>query len=155
MAVQPIPAGQEACIPYLAIKGAAKAIEFYTRAFGAVELSRVSMPGDMIGHAELKIGDARIMIADEFPDYGFLGPESIGGSPVTLHVYVENVDAFVERAAAQGLKVLQPVKTQFYGDRSGKFQDPFGHVWSFATHLEDVSNEEIEKRAAAMFGGGG
>lgn len=153
MAVQPIPKDQDAAIPYLAIQGAAKALEFYQRAFGAEELMRISMPGGAIGHAELTIGNARIMVADEFPDFGFLAPPSIGGSPVTIHVYVADVDSFAAKAVAEGLTVLSEVKTQFYGDRSGKFQDPFGHIWSFATHVEDVPNDEVERRAAQMFGG--
>ena len=154
MAVQPIPQDQDAAIPYLAIQGAGNAIEFYKRAFGARELSRVSMPGGAVGHAEMVIGNARFMIADEFPDFGFLAPPSIGGTPVTIHVYLEDVDSFAKHAIAEGLKELRGIETHFYGDRGGKYQDPFGHIWSFSTHVEDVSNEEIERRAANMFGGG-
>lgn len=155
MAVQVIPDGQDAAIPYLCVQNAAQAIDFYRRAFGAKELMRVGMPGGSVGHAEMTIGNARFMLADEFPDFGFLAPPSIGGSPVTIHVYVPDVDGFTKQAIAEGLTVLSAVQTQFYGDRSGKFQDPFGHIWSFATHVEDVSNEEIERRAAQKFGGAG
>jgi len=107
----------------------------------------------MIGHAEMKIGNAVFMLADEFPDMGALSPESIGGTAVSLMIYVENVDEFTNRAVTEGLKVLRPVKDQFYGDRSGQFQDPFGHRWVFATHIEDVSPEEMKSRAAKLFGG--
>jgi PhnB protein len=153
MAVSPIPKDQDAAIPYLCIQNAASAIEFYQRAFGAKELMRIGMPGGTIGHAEMTIGNARIMIADEFPDYGFLAPPTVGGSPVTIHVYVEDIDSFAKKAVSEGLIELSPVQTQFYGDRSGKFRDPFGHIWSFATHVEDVPNDEVERRAAQMFGG--
>lgn len=155
MAVQPIPKDQDAAIPYLAVQGGAQAIEFYQRAFGAKELSRVNMPGGGIGHAELVIGNARFMLADEFPDFNFLAPPSVGGTPVTIHVYVEDVDRFAKHAVREGLKELKAIETHFYGDRGGKYQDPFGHIWSFSTHVEDVSNEEIERRAAEMFGGAG
>ena len=150
--VQAIPAGYEGVTPYLVCKNAEVAIEFYKRAFGAEELFRIGSPG-MVGHAELKIGNAIFMLADEHPDMGIFGPETIGGSPVSLLVYTADVDAFTERAVAEGLTVLRPVVDQFYGDRSGQFKDPFGHVWSFATHTEDVSPEEMNNRAAAMYGG--
>ena len=147
-----IPAGYEGVTPYLVCKNAESAIEFYKRAFGAEELFRIGSPGT-VGHAELKIGNAIFMLADEHPDMGILGPETIGGSPVSLLVYTADVDAFAEKAVAEGLTVLRPVADQFYGDRSGQFKDPFGHVWSFATHQEDVSPEEMNSRAAAMYGG--
>ena len=150
--VQAIPAGYEGVTPYLVCKNAEAAIEFYKRAFGAEELFRIGSPG-MVGHAELKIGNAIFMLADEHPDMGIFGPETIGGSPVSLLVYTADVDTFTERAVAEGLTVLRPVADQFYGDRSGQFKDPFGHMWSFATHKEDVSPEEMNNRAAAMYGG--
>ena len=150
--VQAIPAGYEGVTPYLVCKNAEAAIEFYKRAFGAEELFRIGSPG-MVGHAELKIGNAIFMLADEHPDMGIFGPETIGGSPVSLLVYTADVDTFTERAVAEGLTVLRPVADQFYGDRSGQFKDPFGHMWSFATHREDVSPEEMNNRAAAMYGG--
>jgi len=150
--VRPVPAGYEGITPYLICRGAEAAIDFYKRAFGAQELFRIGSPG-MIGHAEMKIGNAVFMLADEFPDMGALSPESIGGTAVSLMIYVENVDEFTNRAVTEGLKVLRPVKDQFYGDRSGQFQDPFGHRWVFATHIEDVSPEEMKSRAAKLFGG--
>jgi PhnB protein len=150
--VQAIPEGFEGATPYLSINGAAEAIEFYKKAFGAVETMRLAQPDGRIGHAELKIGKASIMLADEFADIGFLSPKSLGGSPVTIHIYVEDVDALAARAQAAGAKVLRAVANRFYGDRVGKFEDPFGHVWSFATHVEDVSREEMGERAAAAHG---
>ena len=151
-AVNPIPKGYEGVTPYLICKNAEAAIDFYKRAFGAEELFSIGSPG-MVGHAELKVGNAIFMMADEFPDMGAVSPETVGGTPVTLMIYIEDVDAFTEKAVAEGLAVLRPVKDQFYGDRSGQFKDPFGHVWSFATHIEDVSPEEMNNRAAAAFGG--
>lgn len=150
-AVNPIPKGYEGVTPYLICKNAEAAIDFYKRAFGAEELFRIGSPG-MVGHAELKVGNAIFMMADEHPDMGAVSPETVGGSPVTLMIYIQDVDAFTEKAIAEGLTVLRPVKNQFYGDRSGQFKDPFGHVWSFATHIEDVSPEEMNNRAAAAFG---
>lgn len=150
--VKAIPEGYEGASPYLICKNAEAAIDFYTRAFGAVELFRIGSPG-MVGHAEMKIGKAIIMLADEHPDIGAVSPETLGGTPVQLLVYVEDVDAFTAKAVAEGLTVLRPVEDQFYGDRSGQFKDPFGHVWSFATHIEDVSPEEMNNRAAAAYGG--
>jgi PhnB protein len=150
MAVKPIPEGYHAVIPYLAIKGAADAIEFYKKAFGATELMRLAQPDGRIGHAELAIGDSRVMLADEHPEMDFRSPRSIGGSPVMLHLYVEDVDTVVGRAVAAGAKVLRPVQDQFYGDRSGTIADPYGHVWHVATHKEDLSQEEIGRRAAAQ-----
>jgi PhnB protein len=151
--VKAVPDGYEGATPYLICRNAEAAIDFYTRAFGATELFRIGEPG-MVGHAEIKLGASIIMLADEFPPLGALSPETIGGSPVSLMVYVENVDEFTEKAIAEGLQVLRPVEDQFYGDRVGHFVDPFGHKWSFATHLEDVTPEEIGRRAAERFGGG-
>ncbi|MGQ0542528.1 MAG: VOC family protein [Blastocatellia bacterium] len=150
--VSPIPKGYEGVTPYLICKNAEAAIDFYQRAFSAEELFRIGSPG-MVGHAELKIGNAIIMMADEFPQMGSVSPETVGGTPVHLMIYVEDVDAFTEKAISEGLQVLRPVSDQFYGDRSGQFKDPFGHVWAFATHIEDVSPEEMNTRAAAMHGG--
>lgn len=152
--VKAIPDGYEGITPYLICKNAVAAIDFYTRAFGATELFRIGEPG-MIGHAELKLGNSIIMLADEFPQMGALGPETIGGTPLSLMFYVEDIDAFTEKAIAEGLEVMHRVEDQFYGDRSGQFKDPFGHVWVFATHTEDVTPEEINARAAAKHGAGG
>ena len=150
--VSAIPAGYEGVTPYLICRNAAAAIDFYKRAFGAEELFRIGND-EVVGHAELKLGNAIIMLADEHPSMGAVGPETIGGSPVSLMIYVENVDEFTEKAIAEGLQVLKPVQDQFYGDRSGQFKDPFGHLWAFATHIEDVSPAELNERAAAMYGG--
>jgi PhnB protein len=147
--VNPIPEGYHAITPYLCIKGAASAIEFYKRALGATETMRMPHPDGRVAHAELKIGSAKIMLADEFPEMGVLSPTTIGGTPVTLHMYVQDVDALVTKATAEGLKVLRPVQDQFYGDRGGKFEDPYGHHWWIATHKEDVAPDEMAKRAAA------
>ena len=152
--VKAIPEGWEGATPYLSIKGAAAAIEFYKKAFGATETMRMTGPDGRIGHAELMIGKAHIMVADEHPEIGFRSPQTLGGSPVTIHLYVEDVDALAARAEAAGAKVRRPVADQFYGDRGGQFEDPFGHVWYFATHKEDVSHEEMQKRAAAYTVGG-
>jgi PhnB protein len=152
--VKAILEGFEGATPYLSIKGAADAIEFYKKAFGATEIMRMAGPDGRIGHAELKIGKAKFMLADEHPEIGFLSPRTLGGSPVTIHVYVEDVDALATQAEAAGAKLRRPVADQFYGDRTGQFEDPFGHVWHFATHKEDVSNEEMKKRAAAFAAGG-
>lgn len=152
MSVKPIPDGYEGITPYLICKDATAAIDFYKRAFGAEELFRIGEPG-MIGHCEMKLGKAIWMMADEFPDMGIRGPQTIGGTPVTLYIYVEDVDAFTEKAVAEGLKVLKPVSDQFYGDRSGHFEDPFGHHWGFATHKEDLTPEELDARAKAAHGG--
>lgn len=149
--VKPIPSGYEGITPYLICKNAESAIEFYKRAFGAEELFRIGPPG-MVGHAEMKIGNAIFMLADEFPDMGAVSPQTIGGTPVSLYIYVEDVDGFTEKAVAEGLKVLKPVADQFYGDRSGHFEDPFGHQWGFATHKEDLTPEELNERAKAAHG---
>ncbi|HEX9287751.1 MAG TPA: VOC family protein [Thermoanaerobaculia bacterium] len=151
--VKTIPEGYHSVTPYLCIDGAAEAIEFYKKAFGAKELSRMPAPGGKVGHAEVQIGDSHVMLADEFPEMGFRSPKSVGGTPVMMHLYVEDVDATVTRAASAGAKVVRAVEDQFYGDRGGKIEDPFGHSWYVSTHVEDVSPEELEKRAAAMFAG--
>jgi PhnB protein len=147
--VRPIPEGYETPTPYLIVDGAAAAIDFYKTAFGATEIMRMPNPDGKIGHADLMIGGGHIMLADASPDMGVRGPEAFGGSPVSLCIYVEDVDRVVGRAVAAGAKLTRPVADQFYGDRTGGLTDPFGHSWYFMTHVEDVSNEEMEKRAAA------
>ncbi|MGW6392946.1 VOC family protein [Streptomyces sp. NPDC055103] len=149
MAVQPIPEGYPRVTPYLCVDGAAAAIDFYVSVLGAVERMRMPAPGGAIGHAELTLGNSVVMLADEFPDMGFRSPKAVGGTPVTLHVYVEDVDAVFAKALARGAKELSPVKDEFYGDRTGQLEDPFGHRWNLATHVEDVPEEEMEKRAKA------
>ena len=146
---KPVPDGYHTATPYLIVNGAAQAIEFYKKAFGATELMRMPQPGGKIGHAEIKIGDSPIMLADESPDVGARSPQSIGGSPVSIMLYVEDVDRIFSQAVAAGAKVKRPVADQFYGDRTGGIEDPFGHLWYIATHKEDVSPEEMRKRAAA------
>jgi PhnB protein len=151
MPVQPIPVGYHTVTPYLVIKGAAKALEFYKKAFGATEHLCLPQPGGKVAHAEIKIGDSIIMLADEVPEMGFLGPQSVGDkTPVSILLYVEDVDARFKPAIAAGGRELRPLADQFYGDRSGTLVDPFGHVWTIATHVEDVSQEEVERRMAAM-----
>ncbi|HEY2456819.1 MAG TPA: VOC family protein [Candidatus Acidoferrum sp.] len=147
--VKPIPEGYHTATPYLIVTGAAKAIEFYKSAFGADEIMRMPQPDGRIGHAEIKIGDSTIMLADEFPEMGARSPQSLGGSPVSILLYVEDVDTVFAQAVAAGAKVQRPLADQFYGDRTGGVTDPFGHVWYIATHTEDVSEEEMKKRAAA------
>ena len=149
MPVSPIPEGYHSVTPYLVMKNAAAAIEFYKKAFGAVELLRMAAPGGKIGHAEIKIGDSPVMLADEYPDMGFKGPESLGGTPVSLMIYVDDVDKIYPQAIAAGGKEVRPLQNQFYGDRSGTLTDPFGHVWTISTHVEDVPEEELAKRAEA------
>jgi PhnB protein len=155
---KPIPEGYHSVTPYLIIRGAAAAIEFYTKAFGATELFRFPAPDGKIGHAEIKIGDSPIMLADEYPDMGYKGPQTLGGSPVSLMIYVDDVDTVFDRAVAAGAKTREAVSDKFYGDRIGTLEDPFGHVWHVSTHKEDVSVEEMERRAkaagAAASGGG-
>lgn len=151
--VKPIPEGYHTVTPYLIVKGAARAIDFYARAFGAKELFRMAQPDGRVGHAELQIGDSRVMLADEYPEIGAKSPQAYGGSAVTIHLYVPDVDAVVERAVAAGAQLTRPVADQFYGDRNGGVTDPFGHAWFVSTHVEDVSPEEIERRAAAQHGG--
>ena len=151
--VEAIPAEYAGVTPYLSVNDAAAAIEFYKKGFGATELMRLPGPDGKIGHAEVRIGKAIVMLADEHPEDGHLSPRTLGGSTVKLHMYVEDVDAFFETAVAAGAKVLIPIADQFYGDRSGRLEDPFGHVWLVSTHIEDVSHEEIARRAAAMVQG--
>jgi PhnB protein len=151
---KPIPDGYPRVTPYLCVDGAAAAIDFYTKVLGAAEKVRMAAPGGKIGHAELSLGDSILMLADEHPEVGFLGPKSVGGTPVTISVYVENVDEVFERAVAQGASAERPIEDQFYGDRTGQFQDPFGHRWHVATHVEDVPPEEMEKRAADAMAAG-
>ena len=146
--VNPIPEGYRRVTPYLIVDGGAAAIEFYASVFGATERMRMDAPEGRIGHAELEIGDSVIMLADEHPEVNARGPRSIGGTPVSLHMYVEDVDSVFERAIEVGAKPLRPVEDQFYGDRSGQFEDPFGHKWNVASHVEDVSPEEMSKRMA-------
>ncbi|MFY9792851.1 MAG: VOC family protein [Candidatus Sulfotelmatobacter sp.] len=143
-----IPKDYNSVTPYLIIKGAAQAIEYYKKVFGATETVRMNGPDGKVGHAELKIGDSHIMLADENPSMGLghTSPATIGASPVSLYVYLPDVDRVVALAAAEGAKILKPVEDQFYGDRSGFFQDPFGHLWGVATHVEDVSPEEMKER---------
>ena len=151
--VKPIPAGYHSVTPYLIIKGAAKALDFYRKAFGATELFRMATPDGQVGHAEIMIGDSHVMLADE-PDPtqmpGYKGPKSLGGTPVSLMIYIEDVDSVFARSIGAGGKVMREVQDQFYGDRTGTFEDPFGHVWTVATHKEDLSPEEIERRAREM-----
>jgi len=151
MPVKPIPDGYHSVTPYLAVKQAADAIEFYRRAFGAKERMRLVSPDGKVGHAELEIGDSVIMIADEQPDMNFRSPAALEGASVTLHLYVKDVDSSFGKATAAGAKPVQAVQDQFYGDRSGTVRDPFGHVWHIATHKEDVAPEEIARRAEAKF----
>ena len=145
--VKPVPEGYHSITPYLVVNDAAGAIEFYKTAFGASELMRMAAPNGRIGHAELRIGDSRIMLADEFSEMGARSARTIGGSPVHIYLYVEDVDAVTGRALAAGAKELRPVKDQFYGDRSGSIEDPFGHVWHVSTHKEDVPPDELKRRA--------
>jgi len=150
--VKAIPEGYHTVTPYLIVNGAASAIEFYKKAFGATELFRMAGPDGKIGHAEIKIGNSPIMLADEVPQMGYRGPQALGGSPVGILLYVEDVDKMAGQAIAAGAKVERPVQDQFYGDRSGTFADPFGHRWTIATHKEDVSSQEMKKRVAAQHG---
>ena len=153
--VKPIPDGYPQVSPYLVVDGAAKAIDYYKKVFGATERMRMPAPEGKIGHAEIQVGDSIIMLADESPDMGYVGPKKVGGTPVTLGVYVEDVDATFAAAIKAGAKELRPVENQFYGDRSGQFEDAWGHRWSLMTHVEDVPPDEMAKRAAAMAEGGG
>jgi uncharacterized glyoxalase superfamily protein PhnB len=148
--VKPVPDGTHTITPHLIIRNAAQAIEFYQKAFGAQVLHVHHMPNGKIMHALMRIGDSNLMLADEFPEMGGLGPESLGGSPVYLHVYVDNVDALFNQAVAAGAKVTMPLANQFWGDRYGQVVDPFGHRWSLGMHIEDVSQEESERRFQAM-----
>lgn len=145
--IQPIPEGYHSVTPYLICRNAAAALAFYARAFGAKELFRFPQPDGRIGHAELQLGDSRLMLADEFPEMGFRSPDALGGVAVSMMIYVEDVDARVRQAVDAGATVLRPVADQFYGDRSGTLRDPFGHVWTLATHTRDVSLEEMQRHA--------
>lgn len=151
--VKPIPDGYPRVIPYLSVDGAAAAIDFYRAVFGATERMRMDGPGGKIGHAELEFGDSLVMLADAFPEMGGTTPTALGGTPVTVMLYVEDVDAVFARAIAAGGTVGRPVEDQFYGDRAGEFLDPFGHTWFVATHVEDVDPEEMERRSAARASG--
>lgn len=151
--ISPIPEGPQAIIPHLSLRDAAKAIEFYQRTFGAVETMRMNEPSGKVAHAELTIGGGRFMLAEEYPDIQSVGPQTLNGTTVSLHVYVEDVDALAERAVAAGAKLLRPVADQFYGERVAWMEDPFGHRWSFASRIEDVSPEEMQRRAAAAMEG--
>jgi PhnB protein len=149
---KPIPDGYHTATPNLVISNAGKAIEFYKEAFGATECMRLATPDGKVMHAEIRIGDSPIMLSDECPDWNALSPQTIGGTPVSIMLYVEDADAVVNRAVAAGAKLLMPVADQFWGDRCGSVSDPFGHKWTIATHTEDVSPEEISTRAKALFG---
>ena len=152
MPVKPIPDGYNAVMPYLIVDSATKAIEFYKTVLGATERMRLDAPGGRIGHAELAIGGSVLMLADEHPEIGALGPRSVGGTPVGVMVYLPDVDAAVERAVAAGGKLVSPAEDKFYGDRMATIEDPFGHKWYLSTHVEDVPPDEIARRAAAMHG---
>jgi PhnB protein len=149
MSVRAIPEGYHSVTPYLIVDGAEEAIRFYERALGATEMLRLPM-GDKIGHAEIKIGDSFVMLSDEWPEHGKLGPRSRGGATSSLMIYLDDVDAAFERAVAAGAAVERPVEDQFYGDRSGTITDPFGHSWTLSTHVEDVSEEEMQRRMQAF-----
>ena len=150
--VKPVPEGYHTVTPHLVIRGAAEAIEFYKKAFGAEELMRMPMPDGKIAHAEIKIGDSILMLSEEFPEYGAVSPQSLGGCPGGVFLYVENVDALFAQAVGAGAEVKMPVADQFWGDRYGKLVDPFGHLWAIGTHVEDLTPEEIGRRAAAAMG---
>jgi PhnB protein len=149
MATKPIPEGYNTISPYLAVEDAAEAIEYYKRAFGAKETVRMNAPGGKIGHAELEIGDSHVMLSDPFPQASTKPPKELGGTTASIFMYVEDVDAVVQRAVDAGATVTMEVADQFWGDRFGSITDPFGHSWSIATHVEDVSPEEIEERGKA------
>jgi len=149
--VEPIPIAASPLTPYICVKGGAEAIEFYKKAFGAEEIFRMPQEDGRIGHAELRIGMAQLMICDEFPEMKMVSPLTLGGSPVTLHLYVKDVDDFTEKAKKAGLKETRKVENQFYGDRGGSFTDPYGHVWWISSHIEDLSPEEVKQRAAKAY----
>ena len=151
--VKPIPEGYPHLVPYLSVDGAARAIEFYKEVFGATERLRLDAPGGKIGHAELELGDSLIMLADESPDFDFHGPKAFGGTPVLIHLYVEDVEGVFERALAAGATQLRELRDEFYGDRTGQFEDPFGHRWSVCTHVEDVDADELARRAEQIMSG--
>jgi len=150
MSTKPIPDGYHTVTPYLIINGAADAIDFYKRAFGATEIMRMPDPKGRIGHAEIRVGDSVIMMADQHQEMGYRDPRALGGTAVSIVLYVDNVDTVFERAIKAGAKSQRPVADQFYGDRMGTLEDPFGHVWTIGTHIEDVSPEEMKRRMAAM-----
>ena len=150
MAVHHIPEGYHSVTPYLVVDGAARALDFYREAFGATEVMRMPGPDGRIGHAEMRIGDSYIMLADEHPEMGHRGPKALGGSPVNIMIYVEDADALFQAALAGGATQLRPMEDQFYGDRSGMITDPFGHTWTIATHIEDVAPDAMERRMKAM-----
>ena len=151
--VKPIPDGMHTVTPHLVCAGAAKAIEFYKKAFGAEEGGRLPGPDGRLMHAAIRIGDSTVMLVDEMPEWGSLGPKALKGTPVTIHLYVEDADAFVARAAQAGAKVTMPVAEQFWGDRYGRIEDPFGHHWSVATHVRDVTADEMKQAMQKMAGG--
>lgn len=153
--VKPVPHGYPRVTPYLIVDGGVKALDFYKKVFGAKEKMRMPSPGGKVGHAEITIGESMIMLADEHPDMGARAPHAYGGAAVSLMVYVEDVDTTVKNALAEGAKLTRPVENQFYGDRLGTIQDPFGHQWHVATHVEDVPPDELARRAAAKMGGSG
>lgn len=153
MAVQPIPAGYEGATPYLIVRDAAGALAYYRDAFGAAEVMRMAGPDGKIHHAEFRVGKANIMLADEHPEMGYASPDTYGGTPVSLMLYVPDVDAFFDRAVAAGGTAQRPVENQFYGDRAGTLRDPFGHTWTIATHVEDIAPPEMERRAAKAMQG--
>lgn len=150
MAVKPIPDGYHSVTPYLIVNGGPSALEFYKKVFGATEVYRFDGPDGTLAHAEIRIGDSIVMLSDEVGDMGFRGPQSLGGSPVGIMLYVEDCDHMFNRAVAAGATVKKPLEDQFYGDRSGTLEDPFGHLWTIATHKEDVTPEELQRRMAAM-----
>jgi PhnB protein len=150
---KPLPDGYPRVSPYLIVDGASDAIDFYTKVLGATERMRMPAPEGKVGHCELQVGDSVIMLADEFPDMGARSPKAIGGTPVTLSVYVEDVDSAFAMAIEAGAKALQPVENKFYGDRAGQLEDPWGHQWNLATHVEDVAPDEMARRAAEITGG--
>jgi PhnB protein len=151
MSVSAIPNGYHNITPYLIVDGASKAIDWYKSALGATEVMRLGIPGgDRVGHAEMQIGDSRFMLADQNPEWNAHSPEKYGGSPVTIHLYVDDVDVVTAKAVAGGASLVRDVQDQFYGDRSGSVRDPFGHMWHIATHVEDVPHDEIERRMVAM-----
>ena len=152
--VNPIPEGYQRVTPYLIVDGAAAAIDFYTTVLGGTERMRMPAPDDKVGHAEIAFGDSVVMLADEFPEIGALSPKTVGGTPVMLNLYVEDVDSVFRRAVEAGATELRAVEDKFYGDRSGDIEDPFGHRWSLASHVEDVSPEEMQRRMAAGEGAG-
>ncbi len=148
--VKPIPDGMRTVTPHLVCAGAAEAIEFYKTAFGAVETGRIPGPNGKLIHAAIRIGDSAVMLVDEFPDFGSVGPKALKGTPVVIHLYVEDADAFAARAAAAGAKITMPVADMFWGDRYGQLEDPFGHRWSIGTHVRDVAPDEMRQAMQAM-----